>query len=58
MTTYLLAVGMALAVGCGHDGGDLIKIFNMPVARYATEDACRAAGKTLDRGYRCTKELE
>lgn len=56
--TYLLTVGMAMAVGCGTDGSDQVRLFNMPVASYSTYAECRQAGKELQRGFNCRKVME
>lgn len=53
--SYVLTVGMAMAVGCGTDGSDLVRLFNQPVASYPNYSECRAAGKETQRGFSCKK---
>ena len=58
MTSFILSIGMAMAVACGHDGDDLVRLFNKDVGVFATYKECRAAGIETQRGWRCRKETQ
>lgn len=52
--TYLLTIGMAITLGCG----DQVRLVNIDIAKFATYEECKAVGKNVMHGYRCTKETE